>query len=199
MALAKIGSTRTWTEIAADLDLPPSTATNVGAVLHRIRRQGGWPAILTTLDTLASRLQAEPAPIDYAARRTAGRDVAALGRALAVAARTHPTDTSGGVVLRHFWELFTGGDVAYAPDPLRIPFNAARYRRYRTTAAGTLDRNRALLQTAHHELGRLTADGPLTGPLMWTPVEPAAIYADDSVRLLIGQPSPQPPVASAPF
>lgn len=192
MALAKVGSTRTWTEIASDLDLPPTLAADVGAVLHRSCRQGRWPATLTTLDTLASRLQAEPAPVDYAARRCAGRDVAALRRALHVARQTHPTDTHADVVVRHFWELFTGGDVAYAPEPLRIPAHTARYRRHRNAAARTLDQDRPLLQTALHELGRLSDVGPFTGPLAWTPVEPAALYTDDSVRLLIGQGRPTP-------
>ena len=199
MVLAKVGSTRTWVEIATDLELPPTMATNVGTVLHRIRRKGHWPATLTTIDTLASRLQGEPAPIDYAARRRAARDVAALRRALEVAARTHPTDTDIDVVVRHFWELFTGGDVAYAPEPLHIPALTARYRRYRTTATRTLDQDRPLLQTALHELGRLTDADPFAGPLAWTPVEPAAIYTDESVRLLMGQPGPLPTAAQEPF
>ena len=199
MTLAKVGSTRTWTEIAADLDLPAAMATNVGAVLYRLRRQGRWSAILTTLDVLASRLQAEPAPVDYDARRRAGQEVDALREALVVAGRTHPTDTHAEVVVRHLWELFTGGDIAYAPAPLRIPPHTARYRRYRTTAARTLDQDRPLLHVAQHELGRLSDAGPFTGPLVWTPVEPTALYTDDDVRLIMGQPGPRPPTTSAPF
>lgn len=131
MSLAKICSTRTWAEIATDLELPPSIVTDVGPVLHRIERQGHWPAVLTILDSLATRLQEEPAPIDYAARRRAGHDTATLRRALDLAAKTHPTGTPPDVVLRHFWELFTGGDIAYAPDPLRIPLSIDPYRHYR--------------------------------------------------------------------
>ena len=199
MALAKVGSTRTWAEIAADLELPPSTVTDVGPVLHRIEHQGNWPAVLTILDTLATRLQEEPAPIDYAARRRAGHDTASLRRALEIAARTHPTSTPPDVVLRHFWELFTGGDIAYAPDQLRIPLRTDHYRHYRATAFATLDHDRPLLQTALHELSRLSALGPFIGPLTWTPVEPVALYADDDVRLLIGQPGPPEVLAAAPF
>lgn len=199
MALAKVGSTRTWTEIAADLDLPAAMATNVGAVLYRLRRQGRWSATLMTLDVLASRLQAEPAPVDYAARRHAAHDVEALSRALGVAAQIHATDTPAVVLVRHFWELFTGGDVAYAPEPLHMPLHSARYRRYRTAAARTLDQDRPVLQAAQHELGHLFDAGPFPGPLAWTPVVPTPIYADDSVRLLLGQPSPQPWATSAPF
>jgi hypothetical protein len=51
-------------------------------------------------------------------------------------------------VVRHFWELFTGGDVAYAPAPLHMTLHSAHYRRYRTAAARTLDQARALLQAA---------------------------------------------------
>ena len=198
MALAKIGSTRTWAEIAADLELPPSVASDVGPALGRIERQGHWPSLLTILDSLATRLQAEPAPIDYAARRRAGYDTATLRRALELAATTHPTTTPADVVLRHFWELFTGGDIAYAPDPLRIPLRTDHYRHYRATAVATLDHDRPLLQTALHELGRLSEVGPYTGPLAWTPVEPTPLYVDESVRLLMNQPGP-PGAAAAPF
>ena len=194
VALAKIGSTRTWTEIATNLELPPGTVTDIGSVLRRIERQGHWTTVLTTLDRLATRLQVEPAPIDYAARRQAGHDTAALRRALELAAQTHPTDTPPDVLLRHFWELFTGGDIAYAPDPLHIALGSDRYRHYRATAVATLDRDRPLLQTALHKLSRLTdADpitSPFTGPLVWTPVEPTPLYTDESVRLLAGQPGP---------
>lgn len=199
MALAKIGSTRTWAEIAADLELPPIIVTDSGAVLHRIERQGHWPTVLTMLDTLATRLQEEPAPIDYAARRRAGHDTASLRRALELAARTHPTSTPADVVLRHFWELFTGGDIAYAPDPLRIPLRTDHYRHYRATAVATLDHDRPLLQTALHELSRLSDVGPFAGPLAWTPVEQTPLYVDESVRLLMSQPGSPEATATAPF
>ena len=198
MALAKIGSTKSWAEIAADLELPDSLVTDVGSLLQVIERQGHWPTVLTILDRLATRLQVEPAPIDYAARRQAGHDTATLRRALDLAAQTHPTNTPPDVVLRHFWELFTGGDIAYARDPLCIPLRTDHYRHYRATAVATLDHDRPLLQTALHELSRLSTLGPFTGPLTWTPVEPVALYADDDVRLLMGQPGP-PETAAAAF
>ena len=103
------------------------------------------------------------------------------------------------VVLRHFWELFTGGDIAYAPDPLRIPLRTDPYRHYRATAVATLDHDRPLLQTALHELSRLSALGPFTGPLVWTPIEPTPLYADEDVRLLMSQPGPPEVSAAAPF
>ena len=199
MALAKIGSTRTWAEIATDLELPPGTVTDVGSVLQRIERQGHWPAVLTILESLATQLQQQPAPIDYAARRQTGHDTATLRRALELAATTHPTSTPAALVLRHFWELFTGGDIAYAPDPLRIPLRTDHYRHYRATAAASLDHDRPLLQTALHELSRLSDTGPFTGPLVWTPVEPTAPYTDESVRLLVGQPGSPQATAATPF
>lgn len=112
-----------------------------------------------------------------------------LRHALDLAAKTHPTRTPPDVVLRRFWELFTGGDIAYAPDPLRIALRTDPYRHYRATAFATLDHDRPLLQTTLHELGRLSGVGPFPGPLVWTPVEPTALYTDDNVRLLIGQTS----------
>ena len=199
MALAKIGSSRTWAEIAAGLELPPSIITDVGSVLHRIESQGHWPAVLTILDRLATRLQQEPAPVDYPARRHAGHDTAALRRALELAARTHPTSTPPDVVLRHFWELFTGGDIAYAPEPLHIAIRTDCYRHYRATAAATLDHDRPLLQTTLHELSRLSELGPFTGPLVWTPAEPVALYTDDTVRLLMSKAHSPGATAAAPF
>ena len=120
-------------------------------------------------------------------------------RALELAAKTHPTNTPPDVVLRHFWELFTGGDIAYAPDPLGIGLRTDHYRHYRASAVATLDHDRPLLQPALHQLSRLSDVGPLTGPLTWTPVEPVALYADDDVRLLMGQPCPPEVTAAAPF
>ncbi|MGI3785569.1 MAG: hypothetical protein ACRYG2_32890 [Janthinobacterium lividum] len=101
------------------------------------------------------------------------------------------------MVLRHFWELFTGGDIAYAPDLLRIALRTDHYRHYRATAVATLDHDRPLLQAALHELGRLSEVGPFTGPLAWTPVEPTPLYADESVRLLMSQPGPPGAAAAA--
>lgn len=103
------------------------------------------------------------------------------------------------MVLRHFWELFTGGDIAYAPDPLRIPLHSEHYRHYRAAAVATLDHDRPLLQTALHELGRLSEVGPFTGPLAWTPVEPTPLYVDESVRLLMSRPGSPETTATAPF
>lgn len=43
MAFAKLGTTRGWTEIADDLGLPAALTNSIGAVLHRLQRDGRGP------------------------------------------------------------------------------------------------------------------------------------------------------------
>ena len=73
-ALAKLGSARTWTEIATGLALPAAITGHTRGFLRRIRRTGRWPALLRQLTALAATLERDPPPIDYAARRAIDPD-----------------------------------------------------------------------------------------------------------------------------
>ena len=91
------------------------------------------------------------------------------------------------------WWCATPGSCSPAATSPTPPTRSASQptARYRRIAARTLDRGRPLLQTALHEFGRLSDVGPFAGPLVLTPVKPTAIYTDDSVGLLMGQPGPR--------
>jgi hypothetical protein len=71
-------------------------------------------------------------------------------------------------VLARFWELFTGGDITFAPQPVRIPADSARYRDY-AAQRGVLDRRHLALYEA--TLATLSTHSvlPVDGPLTWLP------------------------------
>ncbi len=56
MALAKTGSTRRWTTIADDLQLPASHARRIDRLIRCADRHGSWPAVLTALERLITGL-----------------------------------------------------------------------------------------------------------------------------------------------
>lgn len=156
MALAKLGSDRSWGEIAQTLDLPATMANSIGTVLQSWVRAGTWPRLLTELDALLMRLQADPSPIDYPARREIGRDIDLLDRALLDAQRVHPSPLSRSQLQRVFWEAFTAGDIGFAPDPLGLDRTSTEYAAYQQQAAVNRERDLPLLQTAHNAICRPT-------------------------------------------
>src|SRR4051794_29774070 len=120
MALARLGSGRSWEEVAVALNLPATVANSIGGVLQSWIGDGIWPALLTELDALFVRLQVDPPPIDYRVRREIGQDVDLLDRALLDAGRVHSSPLSRSQLRRVFWEAFTAGDTGFAPDPLAL-------------------------------------------------------------------------------
>lgn len=123
MALTKIGDARPWKIIALDLGLPKDIALPVTRYWRHIVRTGGWPDALATLTNLKEQLRENPAPIDYQQRRIIADDPRRLLRALnkANASSHNLGETEFHHVVRRFWELFTGGDIGYAPTPYAIP------------------------------------------------------------------------------
>lgn len=173
MALAKVGSGAGWTDIANTLGLPATMANNIGAVLQSWVRAGTWPARLAALDTLLSQLQVNPPPIDYRQRREIGQDLDLLDRALDATSGTHPSPLPNPQLRRVLWETFTGGDIAYAPEPLTLDIKSRQYGQFRQLARDSTGRDLPRLQTAHHHIER-DAGTPL-GPLSWTPRPPRRI------------------------
>jgi len=167
MAFAKLGSGSGWADIADALSLPTTMATNIGAVLESWMRSGVWPTLLASVDVLLGQVQVSPPPIDYRRRREIGQDVDLLDRALDATSSTHPSSLPHPQLRRVLWETFTGGDIAYAPQPLTLDPKSQEYAKFRRTAHDSTDRDLPRIQTAHqqieHEVGT-----PL-GPLMWTP------------------------------
>jgi hypothetical protein len=124
------------------------------------------------------------ATLNYRQRRELGHDVDLLDQALAHTADTHPSPLPPEQLRRVFWEAFTGGDIAYAPEPLAISAGSGEYPAYRSDAGDSLDRDLPRLQTAHHQVTWLTGED--LGPLIRAPQSPHTMPADtDGVKILL--------------
>ena len=173
MALAKIGTADTWTEIANHLGLPPALANSIGSVLASWDRAGTWPAIHQHLDQLLQRFRTQPPPINYPRRRVLACDLDLIDRALADTADLHPSPLPDPQLRRVFWEAFTGGDIAYTLDRYAIDPDSPAYAAYRADAADSLDRDRPRLQSMHNRISQLVGEN--LGPLTWTPAPRAPV------------------------
>ncbi len=163
MALAKTGSTHDWTTIAEELQLPASHADRIDRLIRYYDRRGSWPVRLAALERLMTGLQQHPPPIDYPARRAVGQNPDLLTAAVEAGRRRHPTTVPTETLQRQLWERLTGGDIAYAPLPIRIELRSPDYRTFRRLHGV---RESDLFHVAHHHL-RKTTD--VTGPLIWRP------------------------------
>ena len=168
MVLAKIGSHEPWTTICYRLHLPKTHANRIGTYLRLVQARGTWPAIHTALDNLITQLQHHPPPIDYQRRRTLGRNTDLLTDAVKAGRRRHPTDTDELTLTRQFWERFTGGNIAYAPEGLWLDPARPAYADYRRTNpllhADLFHSAHLYLRTQHH----------VERPLRWAPAPDAA-------------------------
>ena len=163
MCLAKMGSTTRWTSICDDLALPAGHAHRIGGLLRYIQRAGHWPDVLASLERLMNLLQQHPSPIDYQARRAQAGEIDAFTEAIDGARRIHPSPRPATLLIRQLWERFTGGDIAYAPEALRLDPDSADYAAFRRVLAV---RDADLLHVAHRRLQRSLNE---TGPATWTP------------------------------
>lgn len=185
MALSKIGTTDTWTDIANHLGLPAALANSIGSILASWDRAGAWPAIHAHLDLLIHQFRNRPPPINYPRRRVLACDLDLIDRALADTADIHPSPLPDAQLRRVFWEAFTGGDIAYGPEPFTLDPDSAAYRTYRADAADSLDRDLPRLQVAHQQISHYY--GEHLGPLTWTPRTRRACQTDtDGAHILLG-------------
>jgi hypothetical protein len=173
IALAKLGTAANWAEITQILDLPHRTDQQ-----HRIRIGQLDPQRDLAGHPLPHRPAAANPPNPTTPRRLRAaphtrRDIDVLDLALARTAHTHPSPLTTDQLRRVFWEAFTGGDITYAPQPLTISAGGREYLAYRTDARDSFDRDLPRLQTAHHEISRLTDEN--LGPLTWTPRKPHTV------------------------
>lgn len=161
LALAKIGSHDPWATLCRQLDLPESHSNRIGTYLRTAQARGTWPVIHAALDDLITLLQHKPPPIDYQHRRIIGRDTELLAEAVDAGRRRHPTEHDQLTLTRMFWEKFTGSDIAYAPEPLRLLPGTAAHRAFRRLQPV---RHADLFHSARRHLHAAT-----DGPLSWTP------------------------------
>lgn len=122
MLLAKVGSTRPWSLIALDLGLPAAFAITPPALVKSLRRTGCWEDFLSAVDDLATRLEDDPPPIDYSARRWAAADQQRLSRAIQTGkadfrdeAPARP-DIEDRLLTALVWQTYTGGDARFHTD-----------------------------------------------------------------------------------
>lgn len=163
MCLAKMGSAASWATICDDLALPTSHAHRIEGLLRYIQATGHWPDILASLEQLMTLLQQHPPPIDYRTRRAHADQIDAFTEAIDTAQPLHPSPRPNSVLVRQLWERFTGSDIAYAPDSLRLDPAShayAAFRRHLTV------RDADLFHIAHQQLRRSLQE---TGPATWTP------------------------------
>ncbi len=74
--------------------------------------------------------------------------------------RVHPTSVPSETLVGQFWERFTGGDIACAPDPIAIKLSSPKYQAYRRVLGVP---HADLFHVAHRHLCASTGvDGPLT-------------------------------------
>lgn len=168
MALAKVGSTHSWRHIALELGLPSRLGRSLPWLWKRVVASGGWTDVLARLESLSERLRVEAPPIDYQVRRIIADDHRQVVRAVQIAARRsmETRSVASAVIVRRFWELFTGGDIRYAQPPFGL--SQAAYPTYRRIS-----------RIADLQCGQLFADGHAllansgglrpSGPLTWIP------------------------------
>ena len=156
--------------IALDLGLPARLAQVMPRWWNRVVREGGWPTVLAELNDLTERLRSAPPPIDYHLRRIIGDDARLLIRVVATAAReTHPRpQVRTTVLVRRFWELFTGGDIRLARPPYGLP-DPVHYDHYRCQAQLAEACCPEIYDDAFTLLKDVRGLSTLTGPLTWRP------------------------------
>lgn len=169
MALARTGTTRDWDTIGADLHLPASHAHQIEGWVADIRHTGTWPVLLAGLERLLTGLQQHPPPIDYQARRHLGNNLDLITAAVLVGRRRHPSPVPLPTLVQQFWERFTGGDIAYAPEPIRIGPATPPYSAFRLHGVANGD----LFHVAHRHLQQTA---PVAGPLSWRPGSLPCLY-----------------------
>ncbi len=163
MALAKMGSTASWSSICHDLALPANHARRIDGLLRYIEHYGHWPGVLASLEQLMTLLQQHPPPIDYQARRAHANQIDAFTAAVDAGQRVYPGRRPTTQLVQQLWERFTGSDIAYAPDPLRLDPASHAYAAFRRQLAV---RDADLFHLAHRQLLYSLHE---TGPATWTP------------------------------
>lgn len=118
LLLAHLGTFRPWSHLTLDLGLPRGFHTALARRIRARRTHGTWPTLLTQLEELLERLQAQPPWTHYRHRRLLADDLSLLEQALVLADHGQRRPTLA--VQRRFWELFTGGDTLFAPQFLAV-------------------------------------------------------------------------------
>lgn len=163
----KVGSLASWGDLALELALPRRTTHSVTGMTRTLRRRGLWPEVLIEIDEFVERLRLAPPPINYRMRRVVGDDTDLMDRALQQASHpqgSKPTPASR----RRFWELFTGGDIAFAPTAIALDPHSPAYAQFVSSRIDIDSEHRHVFATSHGYLSRLHGIA-VGGPLYWLP------------------------------
>mgnify|MGYP001042371360 CR=1 FL=1 len=164
---AKTGSLASWGDLALELALPRRATHTVTGMTRTLRRRGLWPDVIAEVDALVQRLQQTPPPINYRLRRVVGDDTALMDLALQRASHQQgkaPTPAAR----RRFWELFTGGDIAFASTAIALDPHSPAYAQFVASRAAIDNDHSHVFATAHGYLTRLRHVA-VGGPLYWLP------------------------------
>lgn len=109
ICLAKVGSTRTWGEITAGLELPHGLSTSMSGFWHTLDTNNHWPLLRDTLVHLATQLLDQPPPIDYSRRRRLAHTITDAAKPADLAAFTQDhgaaQQAADAAALRDFFHL----------------------------------------------------------------------------------------------
>ncbi|WP_299305916.1 TniQ family protein [uncultured Brachybacterium sp.] len=164
LLIAHLGTTRPWSHLTLDLGLPRTFHSALARRIRTRRAHGTWPTLLAQLDELLEHLQAHPPWPNYRHRRILADDLLLLERVLVTADPDQRLPALA--VQRRFWELFTGGDALFAPNPLAIL--ADQHAHWRQERHELDDKQMELFETAFQILDR-SSPLLLGRPLSWKP------------------------------
>ena len=171
MLLAKVGSTRPWRFIALDLGLPADLATYPANLVRYLKQDGAWPDVLARLDELATRLEEDPPPINYQARRwTAARYddvIAAVNHTMAYLGPPYSWCNTH-LLVELFWQVYTGGDLRLAAPATGTLLNPDLYHQHDEDPGPRTDPQLLAFFTATAATLNHATDGNVE-PLTWRP------------------------------
>lgn len=163
LLLLHLGRAARWSHLALELGLPATLQHQARAHIRRLTSTS-WHDQLVHLENQFAQLLSSPPPINYRIRRVIAADPDELTQALRKTTGSAPSP----VLLRHFWETLTGGDIALAPSPLGISEDSPKYTMFVNQRS---DFHHEYKQVFTHALNYLQNEHgmPSDEPLIWSP------------------------------
>lgn len=163
LLLLHLGRAAKWSHLALELGLPAILQHQARAHIRRLASTC-WHDQLALLEQQFAQLLSTPPPINYRIRRVIAADTDELTQALRRTTGSNPSP----VMLRHFWEVLTGGDIALAPSPLAISVDSPNYTMFANQRHDFHDEFRQAFTRALNYLQN-EHGMPSDEPLIWSP------------------------------
>lgn len=164
LLLAHLGTPRPWSHLTLELGLPRNFHSALARRIRTRRTRGTWATLLTRLEELLGALQTHPPWPHYRHRRILADSLPLLQQALTTADLHQRMPALA--VQRRFWELFTGGDVFFAPQHLAVPTGHYVHWRHQRNE---LDAEQMELFEAAFQILDRSSPLRLGRPLTWQP------------------------------